>query len=61
MKHFDVRELQLRHHALDYAIHELDRRGEHMTPEERSRSHELKKQRLATKDALYALSALSRR
>jgi uncharacterized protein YdcH (DUF465 family) len=56
MKRFDVRELELRHSALDFAIHELDRRGSHMTPEERSRALELKKQRLATKDQLYALS-----
>jgi uncharacterized protein YdcH (DUF465 family) len=55
MKRFDARDLELRHHALDFAIHELDRRGDHMTPEERSRSLELKKQRLVTKDALYAL------
>jgi uncharacterized protein YdcH (DUF465 family) len=56
MKHFDVRDLELRHSALDFAIHELDRRGEHMTPLERTRSVELKKQRLVTKDQLYALS-----
>ncbi len=55
MKRVDVRELELRHNALDFAIHELDRSGEHMTPTERSRALELKKQRLATKDALYAL------
>jgi uncharacterized protein YdcH (DUF465 family) len=55
MKRPDVRELELRHNALDFAIHELDRRGSHMTPEERSRAHELKRQRLATKDELYAL------
>ncbi|HEY1691421.1 MAG TPA: YdcH family protein [Polyangiaceae bacterium] len=55
MRRFDVRELELRHHALDFAIHELDRRGDHITPEERNRALELKKQRLATKDALYAL------
>jgi uncharacterized protein YdcH (DUF465 family) len=55
MKHVDVRELELRHSALDYAIHELDRRGSHITPEERVRSLELKKQRLATKDQLYEL------
>ena len=55
MKRIDVRELELRHNALDFAIHELDRRGEHMTPTERTRALELKKQRLVTKDALYAL------
>jgi uncharacterized protein YdcH (DUF465 family) len=56
MKHFDARELELRHAALDFAIHELDRRGEHMTPADRTRSTELKKQRLATKDQLDALT-----
>jgi uncharacterized protein YdcH (DUF465 family) len=55
MKRNDVRELELRHNALDFAIHELDRRGNHMTPEDRTRAAELKKQRLATKDRLYAL------
>ena len=55
MKRIDVRELELRHNALDFAIHELDRRGSHMTPEERSRAAELKRQRLVTKDQLYAL------
>jgi uncharacterized protein YdcH (DUF465 family) len=55
MKRLDVRELELRHHALDYAIHELDRRGSHQTPEERTRALELKKQRLATKDEIVAL------
>jgi uncharacterized protein YdcH (DUF465 family) len=55
MKHVDVRDLELRHHALDYAIHELDRRGSHMTPAERARVFELKKQRLVTKDQLYLL------
>ena len=55
MKRIDVRDLELRHNALDFAIHELDRRGSHMTPEERTRVFELKKQRLATKDQLYQL------
>jgi uncharacterized protein YdcH (DUF465 family) len=55
MKRVDVRELELRHNALDFAIHELDRRGSHMTPDERTRASELKKQRLVTKDLLYAL------
>ena len=55
MKRFDARELELRHAALDYDIHELDRRGEHMTPEDRTRAAELKKMRLATKDQLDAL------
>jgi uncharacterized protein YdcH (DUF465 family) len=56
MKRHDVRELQLRHNALDFAIHELDRRGSHMTPEDRERATQLKKERLATKDQLYALN-----
>ena len=55
MKRVDVRELELRHHALDFAIHELDRRGSHMTPEERDRAAQLKRERLATKDRLYAM------
>jgi len=55
MKHVDIRELELRHRALDRAIHKLNRRGSHMTPLDRLRSLELKKQRLATKDALYAI------
>jgi hypothetical protein len=52
----DVRDLELRHHALDFAIHELDRRGIHMTPEDRLRAAELKRERLATKDRLFSLS-----
>ena len=55
MKHLDARELKLRHAALDFAIHELDRRGGHMTPADRTRCAELKKMRLATKDQLDAL------
>jgi uncharacterized protein YdcH (DUF465 family) len=55
MKFLDVRALELRHRTLDQQIHELDRRGAHMTPEDRERSTELKKRRLATKDQLYAL------
>src|SRR5271166_6234197 len=35
MKSIDARILELRHRALDRQIHKLDRRGEHMTPEER--------------------------
>jgi uncharacterized protein YdcH (DUF465 family) len=57
MKILDVRMLELRHRTLDKQIHELDRRGEHMTPPERERATELKKRRLATKDQLYALGA----
>jgi hypothetical protein len=56
MKILDVRMLELRHRTLDRQIHKLDRRGEHMTPQERERAAELKKRRLATKDQLYALS-----
>jgi uncharacterized protein YdcH (DUF465 family) len=52
MKILDVRALELRHRMLDHEIHELDRRGAHMTPHDRERSHELKKQRLATKDQI---------
>ncbi len=55
MKHLDIHELELSHQALEQQIHKLDRRGIHMTPEDRLRSSELKKQRLATKDRLYAL------
>jgi uncharacterized protein YdcH (DUF465 family) len=51
----DVHELELRKESLDFAIHELDRRGWHMTPEERSKVTELKKQRLVTKDQLVAM------
>jgi hypothetical protein len=55
MKRIDIHELELRQQSLDYAIHELDRRGGHMTPEDRFRAAELKRQRLATKDRLLAL------
>ncbi len=55
MKRIDVRELEFRHHTLDRAIHELDRRGSHMTPEDQTRAVRLKKQRLATKDAIESL------
>jgi uncharacterized protein YdcH (DUF465 family) len=51
----DVHELELRQQSLEYAIHELDRRGGHMTPEDRDKATELKRQRLATKDQLLAL------
>jgi hypothetical protein len=56
MKRIDVHELELRHHALDFAIHELDRRGEHMTPEDRLRAAELKRERLVTKDRIVTLT-----
>jgi hypothetical protein len=55
MKRSDVRELELRHRALSLQIHKLERRGFHMTPEDRVRASELKKRRLATKDQLFAL------
>jgi hypothetical protein len=51
----DIRDLEIRHSDLNSAIHELDRRGNHMTPEDRLRAMELKKRRLATKDELYAM------
>jgi hypothetical protein len=52
MKRIDIRELEYRHHTLDREIHELDRRGEHMTPLDRDRAAELKRLRVATKDQL---------
>ena len=57
MKHVDMRELELRNRALELQIHKLDRRGDHMTPEDRLRASVLKKRRLATKDELLALRA----
>jgi hypothetical protein len=55
MKRLTAPELENRSHSLDLAIHKLDRRGEHMTPQERQRSAELKKLRLATKDMIDGL------
>jgi uncharacterized protein YdcH (DUF465 family) len=55
MKRIDIRDLEIRHQALDTQIHELDRRGIHMSPYDRHRAAELKKQRLATKDLLYSM------
>jgi uncharacterized protein YdcH (DUF465 family) len=55
MKRSDIRELELRHRALNHQIHKLERRGLHMTPEDRARASELKKRRLATKDQIFAL------
>ncbi len=55
MKRIDVQELELRHRALDTLIHELDRRGSHMTPVDRERAVELKKERLAMRDQIFAL------
>ena len=57
MKHMDAYELELRHRTLNEQIHKLDRRGVHMTPEDRLRASELKKRRLATKDQLFAIRA----
>jgi hypothetical protein len=58
MKHIDIRELELRRRNLDSEIHRLDRRGLHMTPEDRFRAAVLKKERLATKDQLFRLRGL---
>ncbi|HLK40191.1 MAG TPA: hypothetical protein VKU41_25725 [Polyangiaceae bacterium] len=55
MKHVDLGELELRQRTLERLIHKLDRRGEHMTPEDRLRATVLKKRRLAAKDELLAL------
>jgi hypothetical protein len=55
MRRTDIRELELRHRALNLQIHKLERRGLHMTPEDRVRASELKKRRLATKDQIFAL------
>jgi hypothetical protein len=55
MKHIDLYELELRGRRLESEIQRLDRRGFHMTPEDRVRATELKKRRLATKDQLIAL------
>jgi hypothetical protein len=55
MKRIDVRELELQTRSLETAIHELERRGSHMTPEDRERAAELKRLRLAAKDRLDAL------
>jgi hypothetical protein len=55
MKHIDVSELEQTTRSLEDAIHELDRRGSHMTPEDRERAAELKRLRLLAKDRLDAL------
>jgi uncharacterized protein YdcH (DUF465 family) len=55
MRRIDIRDLELRHQNLDTQIHELDRKGAHMSPVDRFRAAELKKLRLATKDQLYAM------
>jgi len=55
MKHVDAHDLELAHRTLDDEIHKLDRRGAHMTPEDRLRAAELKKQRLAARDRLFAI------
>jgi hypothetical protein len=55
MKHMDVGELEQTARSLENAIHELDRRGSHMTPEDRERAAELKRLRLVAKDRLDAI------
>ena len=55
MKHVNIRELELRGRTLDDEIRRLERRGAHMTPDDRVRATVLKKQRLATKDELFSL------
>jgi hypothetical protein len=55
MRQIDVRELENRRETLEAQIHEIERRGMHMTPEEHLRAAELKKRRLATKDWLRTL------
>lgn len=55
MKRIDIRELEVRNHSLDRLIHELDRRGSHLSPQDQLRATQLKKQRLVTKDQLYAI------
>ena len=55
MKHVNIRELELRGRTLDNEIRRLERRGSHMTPDDRVRATVLKKQRLATKDELFSL------
>jgi hypothetical protein len=55
MKRMELRDLELQTHSLEIAIHELDRRGTHMTPEDRLRAAELKRLRLVAKDQLDAL------
>ncbi|MGA2449781.1 MAG: DUF465 domain-containing protein [Polyangiaceae bacterium] len=58
MKRIDIRELEASHRILDQAVHELERRGLHMTPEDRLRALELKKMRLAARDRLVAARSL---
>jgi hypothetical protein len=55
MKRIEVSELERQTRSLETAIHELERRGSHMTPEDRERAAELKRLRLAAKDQLDAL------
>jgi hypothetical protein len=55
MKRIDVSELERQARTLETAIHELERRGSHMTPEDRERAAELKRLRLAAKDRLDGL------
>jgi hypothetical protein len=51
----DIRDLEFRHLNLERQIHEIERRGSHMSPYDQIRASELKKQRLVTKDQLYAI------
>jgi hypothetical protein len=55
MKQLDVRELEQKAQSLESAIHELERRGNHLTPEDQERAAELNRLRLAAKDRLAAL------
>ena len=53
MKRIDVQDLEFRNHSLEQAIHELDRRGNHMTPEDRLRAAACNPALLATDAADY--------
>lgn len=55
MKRISIQDLEVRHKVLDTQIHELDRRGAHMSPFEQARAAELKRERLATKDQIYQM------
>ena len=47
-------ELERKHKTLDKELHMLERRA-HLTPTEQRQATELKKQKLATKDRIYAI------
>lgn len=51
--------LEMQHRTIERQIHELDRRGAHLTPSEERTRAELKKLRLYAKDRLSALGRLS--